>query len=323
MNKKVIYCNEIIDGGDHPIFRVTPSDDPTKAVDANSASSAWKTILDRIQDLRQEGSKRTSISGPEFFGFSHPMIMELLESLPGAEHMPRLVKPGRKEDPAEGTVRAGGSFTDRLRAFAQNKMPEDSMEVATDEGDDEDFLIEMQRAMPRGRYKPQQNEEDEEEEGDGAVNSTPNIMDYFRPQHALPPGMLPLPPPPPAMFANYLYLYFSYSYAPLPYLLARSQGDSIWDDPAPEHNVNPLWDETYPMEDPMSYSALPPMSPSQASRRFAASQRRAGSLQGFSSTPQSPQKAHLETEVYNLGEALMCVLLCVPYFRTPCLSSLL
>ena len=59
-----MYYNEIVDGGEVPLFRVTPSDDPSRFVEAASASSAWKVMLDRVQEKKQEGSKKTSISGP-------------------------------------------------------------------------------------------------------------------------------------------------------------------------------------------------------------------------------------------------------------------
>lgn len=62
--KRVTYANEILEEGEHPMFKVTPSDDVDRPVIAASASSAWKTILDRVNDRRQEGSKKTSISGP-------------------------------------------------------------------------------------------------------------------------------------------------------------------------------------------------------------------------------------------------------------------
>jgi len=61
---RAVYTSEIVDAGDHPIFKVTPSDDPDNPTTATSASSAWKAILDRIYERRQEGSKKTSISGP-------------------------------------------------------------------------------------------------------------------------------------------------------------------------------------------------------------------------------------------------------------------
>ncbi len=51
------------------------------------------------------------------------------------------------------------SLTDRLRSYASDKMPEDSSEVATDEGDDDDFKAEMERAWIKG-YKFQQSSEE-------------------------------------------------------------------------------------------------------------------------------------------------------------------
>eukprot|EP01125_Pyxidicula_operculata_P004888 TRINITY_DN1811_c0_g3_i2.p1 TRINITY_DN1811_c0_g3~~TRINITY_DN1811_c0_g3_i2.p1 ORF type:complete len:1367 (+),score=527.34 TRINITY_DN1811_c0_g3_i2:253-4101(+) len=89
VTKRCTYTCEILDGGDKPIFKITPSDDVANAVSANSSSSAWKQIIDRINSKRNDDSKRTSVSGPEYFGFGLPQIIELISQLPGAEKCTR------------------------------------------------------------------------------------------------------------------------------------------------------------------------------------------------------------------------------------------
>jgi len=80
------YICEILDGGPKPIFRVKPSDDMENPAQANSASQAWKIILGRINNLKTtEAPKRTSVSGPEYFGFGFPIIAELILKLPNAD----------------------------------------------------------------------------------------------------------------------------------------------------------------------------------------------------------------------------------------------
>lgn len=71
--QKTEYICEILDGGDCPLYRVTPEDDAEHPSMASSPSAAWQTILQRIKD--NEGRQATtSVSGPEYFGLSHLTI---------------------------------------------------------------------------------------------------------------------------------------------------------------------------------------------------------------------------------------------------------
>lgn len=68
-----------------PIFRVVAEDDPSIVAEAANASQAWKIILNHINKSRSQMSKRSNVSGPEFFGFGHHKIAQLIASLPNAE----------------------------------------------------------------------------------------------------------------------------------------------------------------------------------------------------------------------------------------------
>jgi SNF2 family DNA or RNA helicase len=79
------YTCEILNDNYHPIFQITPQDDAKNPILAKSASQAWTKILERINDKRNEKSKRTSVSGPEYFGFGIDIVAELISKMPGAE----------------------------------------------------------------------------------------------------------------------------------------------------------------------------------------------------------------------------------------------
>lgn len=90
-------------------FRVTAEDDPDHPFEASSPSQAWKLVLDNVSKIKPE-AKRTSVSGPEYFGFSHPKIAELIAKLPGSEacaryhaaQNPAPVPSRKKRDRGEG-----------------------------------------------------------------------------------------------------------------------------------------------------------------------------------------------------------------------------
>jgi len=104
IDERCMYTCEIVDGGDKPIFKVTPADDPETPSEASSASQAWKQILMRINERKPEQAKRTSVSGPEYFGFGFPAIADLISKLPNADKCTKykgpdaVERPGRKED---------------------------------------------------------------------------------------------------------------------------------------------------------------------------------------------------------------------------------
>lgn len=81
--KKCIYTCKILDGGFGPQFEMCPEDDPDHPIVASSATACHCVVLKAVNKARGRDASNTG-SGPEFFGFSHPTIQYLIQSLPGA-----------------------------------------------------------------------------------------------------------------------------------------------------------------------------------------------------------------------------------------------
>ncbi|RKP25825.1 F/Y-rich N-terminus-domain-containing protein [Syncephalis pseudoplumigaleata] len=74
---RVRYTSEILDGGASPMFQVTADDLVDEPFIANSASGAWKKIIDRI--LQQGFSAKTHASGPQLYGLSDWGVMKAVQ----------------------------------------------------------------------------------------------------------------------------------------------------------------------------------------------------------------------------------------------------
>ena len=83
-SQRVMYTSKIIDGGDRPFFAVIASDDPDNAIITNSASAAWCKVISKVEQTKDPDKRRKtySISGPEMFGYTDPLITALIEELP-------------------------------------------------------------------------------------------------------------------------------------------------------------------------------------------------------------------------------------------------
>jgi len=93
---KVMYTNEIIDGGKYPMFKVTAADEPNRSMTGGSASAAWKNVLDEIKKTQKKDGKPTrqtsAVSGPEFFGYAIPTIAKCIQELPDVDKLKSYVK---------------------------------------------------------------------------------------------------------------------------------------------------------------------------------------------------------------------------------------
>jgi hypothetical protein len=86
----VLYTSKIVDTGVTPGFVVHAEDDECAGEDERTpvvhatASAAWLEVLRVINDRRAMGLKRKkpSVSGPEMFGFSDPLMKLLITELP-------------------------------------------------------------------------------------------------------------------------------------------------------------------------------------------------------------------------------------------------
>ena len=88
--EKMTYVSEIIDGGDSgPLFRVTSEGEEGESFEASSPTGAWKKVLHRINQLRENNETFPmimSISGPEMFGLSNAQVIHLIEGLDNTEY---------------------------------------------------------------------------------------------------------------------------------------------------------------------------------------------------------------------------------------------
>jgi len=110
---KVLYTSKIVDAGSTPGFVVEAADDnigdgnPRVPVTHSTASAAWLEILKVLNDKRPESMRRKkpSVSGPEMYGFSDPLIKLAISTLPGAARCSKYrgIKPAdRGESSNEG-----------------------------------------------------------------------------------------------------------------------------------------------------------------------------------------------------------------------------
>lgn len=84
------YIQEVLSSTSEPkepLFRLTCEDDPEHPIQSSTPSGVWSEVLERIKPQREAIVGRplhSTISGPEQFGFSHPIIHQLIEDLPSA-----------------------------------------------------------------------------------------------------------------------------------------------------------------------------------------------------------------------------------------------
>jgi len=94
---RVLYLNEILNGGGAPEFRITAEDDPQHPITGNSSSGVWAQVVRRVAALKgpmdgeppPTGKQLSHVSGPEQFGFAHPVVAKMIQELPGASRIKR------------------------------------------------------------------------------------------------------------------------------------------------------------------------------------------------------------------------------------------
>jgi len=73
-NKRCEYMCEILDGGDGPVYRVTPLDDPENPITRDASSAVWVEICTRINTLNGITRAKVAVSGPDRFGLSEVAV---------------------------------------------------------------------------------------------------------------------------------------------------------------------------------------------------------------------------------------------------------
>ena len=85
-NRRCVYTNEVLDGGEMPLFRVTCADAPDEPIVRTSSSACWKEIGERIKSLYPERHNSiVSVSGPDKFGLAMREVKDLIDQLPNAD----------------------------------------------------------------------------------------------------------------------------------------------------------------------------------------------------------------------------------------------
>ncbi|XP_070551402.1 uncharacterized protein [Ptychodera flava] len=84
-NQKCLYTCKVLDGGTRPKFEIDPEDCPDRPIKCSTATECHKRLVNAINlAVCKELISSEEDSGPEFFGFSHPTIQNLIQSCPGA-----------------------------------------------------------------------------------------------------------------------------------------------------------------------------------------------------------------------------------------------
>ncbi|KAI0231253.1 Transforming growth factor beta regulator 1 [Lamellibrachia satsuma] len=81
---KCLYTCKIQDGGTSTQFEISPEDARGQSFMGTTASECHKKLLDAVLKNRSSELSTLENKGPEFFGFSHPTIQNLIQSCPGA-----------------------------------------------------------------------------------------------------------------------------------------------------------------------------------------------------------------------------------------------
>ena len=77
------YCR-IGDGTDAPKFEVWSEELPDRIFSAATPTGAWSSVIKLANEIRNKKDTSNSVSGPDYFGISNPIVAKLIEELPGA-----------------------------------------------------------------------------------------------------------------------------------------------------------------------------------------------------------------------------------------------
>ncbi|XP_071450770.1 transforming growth factor beta regulator 1 [Hetaerina americana] len=81
--RKCVYTCKILDGGSSPRFEIVADSDLDAPLVGHSASQCHSLLLRHINRVLGVEVVNMKGRGPEFFGFSHPTIQNLIQSSPG------------------------------------------------------------------------------------------------------------------------------------------------------------------------------------------------------------------------------------------------
>ncbi|KAF9414157.1 choline dehydrogenase 7, partial [Entomortierella beljakovae] len=86
-SKKTYFINEILDGGEQPIFQITLEDMPDKVFQHTSSSGAWELALKGLMELGYNA--KTHASGPDMYGLTNLGVIKYIQEMPNAQRCRR------------------------------------------------------------------------------------------------------------------------------------------------------------------------------------------------------------------------------------------
>jgi len=97
-NEKVWFRSSIIDdGGELPLFRVEQIGEKGIVFEGRAPSKPWLDAVKAVEDKKKEeglpGNRSLTISGPDSFGLSSPLVMHLMKELDNADKCCKYMKP--------------------------------------------------------------------------------------------------------------------------------------------------------------------------------------------------------------------------------------
>lgn len=127
-NENTTYHLCIDERNDAPLFRVHCDANPGEVIEHTSATGAWGEVMRRIAENRGMSRAKTTASGIEMFGLSHPVVEELLRRQPNFNKLTKLKLPAYHQttsQPEEG----GGSE-------GQSSMPQEHPDESAQPGEE-------------------------------------------------------------------------------------------------------------------------------------------------------------------------------------------
>ncbi|KAG0828116.1 hypothetical protein G6F29_007809 [Rhizopus arrhizus] len=86
-SNQTVYTCKVEDSSDGPLFTLWSADAPDQCLSAKTATGVWALVIKKVNEVRQKDSSN-AISGPEYYGFSNPLVREMIEELPNVDKLP-------------------------------------------------------------------------------------------------------------------------------------------------------------------------------------------------------------------------------------------
>jgi hypothetical protein len=157
-NRRCAYVNEVVDGGDMPLFKVTCTDASDSPFTSTSPTAVWALIYQKLYQLSPKTLEQqlsfSFVNGADKFGLSSPVCRYLIEQLPNRQLCTAYDPVALLENPNTSQI----SISDLKNATNGNGggmdvvlvTSSDDEEAAADGGDQSDTVVINDRGK-RGR----------------------------------------------------------------------------------------------------------------------------------------------------------------------------